>query len=461
MFIRSSDYRFLFERRGDLALLAFDSRDKRLEMNKPLETMPNLFGSLENARKPIRSPLPMQYLGSKLRISSWILQNIENDFPRNRHLVDLFAGTGAISLEAARRGFYVSANDIQPYASSVLRSLLVDSRKNLHNVIDVLESMSDRSFLLSSGRKEFSSLLEQEESLFRRSGEGGFSWKDYADFVELSELVNSDDDISQLKKRNEWNLFSSMYSNTYFGVRQCIELDAIRQMAENLDSQERNHLIAATISAMTFLVSSTTHLAQFLKVNSESTCHSLIAKRSRSFFPEVINRLHALMQDNSNLRDHTVKNLDFRRALSEIDFSTPTIIYADPPYFKEHYSRYYHMLDTFFLYDYPELTYNTRIEGTTQGRYRRDRIVSDFGRKGKVVSAFTDLAKGASIKGSHIAVSYASSSLVDKEEIVGILEGSGFSVIVHKKDLRHSGQGQARHKDIVEFLFMGRNLKEA
>jgi adenine-specific DNA methylase len=58
----------------------------------------------------------MQYLGSKARISGWILDQVEKRFPESETFVDLFAGTGSVSLAARERRYRLVLNDLQPYA---------------------------------------------------------------------------------------------------------------------------------------------------------------------------------------------------------------------------------------------------------------------------------------------------------------------------------------------------------
>ena len=55
------------------------------------------------------------------------------------------------------------------------------------------------------------------------------------------------------------------------------------------------------------------------------------------------------------------------RLLQELPQSKtrPSVVYADPPYTRDHYSRYYHLLDTLLLYDYPD--------PVGKGQYRLDR----------------------------------------------------------------------------------------
>jgi adenine-specific DNA-methyltransferase len=117
----------------------------------------------------------------------------------------------------------------------------------------------------------------------------------------------------------------------------------------------------------------------------------LIKRRRFDIVKSVIARLKKLK--DCKLPHGEVFCGDFKELFKKLSPGKKWLIYADPPYFKEHYSRYYHLLDTFYLYDYPVLTYNPRTESTTIGRYRIDRTVSDFGLKSKVKTAFEVLFK--------------------------------------------------------------------
>ena len=66
-------------------------------------------------------------------------------------------------------------------------------------------------------------------------------------------------------------------------------------------------------------------------------------------------------------------NLNFSECLDALMLDNNTLVYADPPYFEEHYSRYYHVLNTLCLYDYPSLAVNPQTHEFSAGRYREDR----------------------------------------------------------------------------------------
>jgi adenine-specific DNA-methyltransferase len=85
---------------------------------------------------------------------------------------------------------------------------------------------------------------------------------------------------------------------------------------------------------------------------------------------------------------------------------TPAIFYADPPYSKEHYSRFYHVLETLERYDYPE--------AIGAGRYRPDRFHSDFAVGSRVGEASEKLFSGIAAVEGILLFSYPSSGLLSK-----------------------------------------------
>ena len=83
------------------------------------------------------------------------------------------------------------------------------------------------------------------------------------------------------------------------------------------------------------------------------------------------------------------------------------MIYADPPYTRDHYSRFYHVLETICLSDSPEVS-TTLLTGegaTSRGLYRTDRHQSPFCIKSQAPGAFAELFTGAN--GIPMLVSYS------------------------------------------------------
>lgn len=398
------------------------------------------------------NPLPMQYLGGKGRIGEWIVEIIKKDFPKSTDVADVFSGTGTISVISQNFGFTPHVNDIQPYSYCLLKGLFTKNRNGVLELSEYLLSNSFNKNLLTSGRMKMAPMLKKEHAFFSE-GINRRTWIDYKRFVENTKIISNNKQIPLLRVKGNWNLICSYYSNTYFGVEQCLQLDLLRETAETLEENLKFQLMAATISVMTQCVSSTTHLAQYLKVSSQRTAAALVKKRKIDIVKEVAKRLRAL-SEFTVLKGATVTNLDFADAIKALPNTRQCIVYADPPYFKEHYSRYYHLLDTFYVYDYPKLTFNKRLDSITIGRYRENRIISEFGLKAKVKDAFFKLFNEASVKNFPVVLSYASTSLLHKEELLSIAKKHGYNVKLHSKLLMHSGQGQRRHKFVKEYLFV-------
>lgn len=402
-----------------------------------------------------RFPLQMQYLGSKSRIAKWIITEIQHSFPQCSKLFDVFSGTGAVATEAFGRGFQVSANDLEAYSYCVSKSLLSPIGDQIDCVIKQLTKLEDEDVLIRGDRESFKDYFNQENQFFHMPNNHPSSWKEYAAFCEGTPIIDGTElRIEELRRERKWNLFSHYYANTYFGIKQCLQLDAIREFAEKQEATMSNHILAATISAMTYGVSSTTHLAQYLRPSSELGTLHLIKRRQYDFLAEVRRRLISLKSTKRPQTAANVYNLDCLEALRRENLNPDWVVYADPPYFKEHYSRYYHVLNTFYHYDYPYLTFNPRINRTTEGRYRKERNASDFGKKARVKGAFQKLFELCAENKCRLVLSYAETSLVKKDAILTISEKAGLACSIKEKQLMHSSQGRYSNKIVTEYLFL-------
>jgi adenine-specific DNA-methyltransferase len=412
------------------------------------------FTSLPKFQQSNISPLSMQYLGSKARIAGWIIYESKKLFPECNKFYDLFSGTGVVAIEALTKGFTVSANDFEEYSFRVLKSLLTTPRSCLDYLIDQLSDLNHENNLLNADRIFMQELLNEEEFYLKLYEKNNFPWEKYNEFCDNTPIVDgSKEQIDKIRQQKEWNLFSFYYANTYFGIKQCLQLDSLRELAEKLDENLKNHLIAATVSAMTFGVSSTTHLAQYFHPSSRLSTIQLIKRRQYDFISEVQKRLSRLKLFYLPNIHSNVYCLDYLSAIEQENLDDSWIVYADPPYFKEHYSRYYHVLNTFCLYDYPYLTYNPTIKQVTRGRYRSIRNTSDFGKKTSVSDAFLKLFNSCKQKNYRLILSYADTSLVDKHDILRLATEAGLKTVTNETKLMHSSQGKYHNKNVIEYLF--------
>jgi adenine-specific DNA methylase len=88
---------------------------------------------------------------------------------------------------------------------------------------------------------------------------------------------------------------------------------------------------------------------------------------------------------------------------------TCAAFYADPPYTIDHYSRFYHVLETLVLRDAPSL--DTQRQGGEEvimrGLYRAGRHQSQFSVPSSVEGAFRRLFKGVAAQGRSLVLSYS------------------------------------------------------
>ena len=81
---------------------------------------------------------------------------------------------------------------------------------------------------------------------------------------------------------------------------------------------------------------------------------------------------------------------DYTNALEQLKKCDVSVVYADPPYTRYHYSRYYHVLETICLRDNPEVstTFPNGKGGISRAIYRRERHQSPFCIKSQAEGAF-------------------------------------------------------------------------
>jgi adenine-specific DNA-methyltransferase len=211
------------------------------------------------------------------------------------------------------------------------------------------------------------------------------------------------------------HLFATTYSGTYFGIAQAIEADAIYAALRRAkddgsisEDQQRWGMIALGRSLLK-IANSTGHFAQYLKPKHD-TYRRHIALRRRSLWAEWLGsisiasplgkpawrkRNRAFNRDSLELIPH------FARTSADL-----AVIYADPPYTDDQYSRFYHVLETLCLYDYPKVT--------GAGLYRPNRFQTSFSLKAQSAAALSSLIETSANTGADLILSYPTNGLAIK-----------------------------------------------
>jgi adenine-specific DNA-methyltransferase len=224
-----------------------------------------------------------------------------------------------------------------------------------------------------------------------------------------------------LPKLPSWNgcvisdatLFRDTFSGSYFGLSQAIEVDALRYsidlaMSKQLINIDQHRwLILALCVALSRCATSTGHFAQPLTAK-QSNIKRFLKQRSRSIRDAWLDAIEGLTPVGTpNWRRH---NRAFRGdALLQLDAlatagQKPAVVYADPPYTNDQYSRYYHVYDTLILYDYP------CVSG--RGLYRPDRAISSFSLATAVQSSIECLIRRTATIGADLIITYPTDGLL-------------------------------------------------
>ena len=287
---------------------------------------------------------------------------------------------------------------------------------------------------------------------------------DQANIDALAEIfdksVNDAQALSPGNAQCGYDLFCRRYAGTYFGYQQAIEIDSIRYAIDCLRSEGRltkdqwQGLLVALCMSMSRCSNSTGHFAQSLYPKA-TNIKKVIAQRRRSIAAEWLDAIAAAVPiGNRNWREG---NQAFRKDATELlgglqEFhNKPTVVYADPPYTKDQYSRYYHVYETAVLYDYPSCS--------GMGLYRPGRASSSFSLASKVEEAMDALIMAVAKIGSCLILSYPENGLLhNSTEIIPKMIKYHFGLDSDSTRIshRHSTMGASKGasvQDVTEIVY--------
>jgi adenine-specific DNA-methyltransferase len=219
--------------------------------------------------------------------------------------------------------------------------------------------------------------------------------------------------VGELRRQGVHCLLTVAHGATYFGVRQAIDLDSIRHAADRLlaegvvSAEEHRWMLLALCQTVSTVSNSTGHFAQYLSPSDTNICR-IVRKRRMDCWSIWSGALikYRPIGTVAWRRGNRVFKTDAAKLLLSLSDKVrqPAVIYADPPYTSDQYSRYYHVLENAVLYDYPETS--------GKGQYRADRFTSGFSLKAGVDNAFNDLIAAAAKLPSVFILSYPTNGLL-------------------------------------------------
>lgn len=384
--------------------------------------------SVPSVSRPIVRPI--HYLGSKLRIVENICQIVDSIDATHGPILDLFSGSGTVSL-AMSRSRDVVAVDIQEYSRVICSALLhpVDS-KSISAKEFVRDVLSSECFV--SLKQALEPMVELEQNFIKMAKDG--QPEPLCDLLECGSIivfqqtgcsVNSaiakamSETISRLTAlrldQGTKSMISRYFGGVYFSYSQACQMDALLEFIWSRSIIFRDTLLAALLSTASELVNTIgKQFAQPLRPRSrigrpKPELFDLVARdrlsSSTELYQDWLSRYLSLPNTG---RNHRAIREDYVEALRD-EGRDVAVIYADPPYTRDHYSRYYHVLETMCLRDNPSISL-VKLNGhesPSRGVYRLNRHQSPFCIHSKAPAAFASLFEGARKLGVPLLVSYS------------------------------------------------------
>ena len=374
---------------------------------------------------------PIHYLGSKLRIVDLIREVVDAVDASGGPVCDLFAGSGTVSRELSTSRAVVAV-DIQEYSRVLCSALLnppcvtKDAVKQFLDRAFSSEHACRLSWAIEPMVSYEASCLHQaeigdveplcqllEDASIISFEHGARRFKD----AELHSVLK--ETVSRLRDTGLVNTPSSMttryFGGIYFSYNQASQIDMLLEAAISLPLSKRDTFLAAILSTASEVVNTVgKQFAQpirprFSDGRPKPNLSERIARDRTIDAGNVFNTwLARYLAIRPSGREHRVIRSDYGDALDSLEDQV-SVIYADPPYTRDHYSRYYHVLETLCLRDCPTVS-TVRIDGDhriSRGIYRSDRYQSPFCIKSKAPHAFSTLFAKVRCLNVPLVVSYS------------------------------------------------------
>jgi len=364
------------------------STKKKAELITLLETPP----PTSTAKGKVQR---LNYIGSKYLLLDWLTENIQEKTGwtsfNNKHIADLFSGTGIVSHHFRNLGAAVTSNDAELF-SSIIAKALTTSVYN-HNCRIIIETLN----------KEIETITKV-----------GYITKHYSPY-ETSE-------------------------RKFFTVDNAQKIDYVREriedMRKELNEEDYNFILASLLVSADAVSNVPAVYGCYLKNFKDKATKTLQLKP-----------IHDLAQ-TPHIASKSF-NLDIlsNTLIEEIKANA---VYLDPPYNERQYSKNYFPLNIIAktpttLLTEPDLKGKTGIP--------TDCFISPFcSKKTDIVEgAFEKLFK--ELKTEWIFLSYNSESLISKDRMIEIMEKYGIVNVIERDYKRFKSFEYNEDKEIKEYLF--------
>ncbi|MGE0707701.1 MAG: DNA adenine methylase [Planctomycetota bacterium] len=475
------------------------------------------------------------YMGVKTRLTDAIAAAVEEAAPRAGAVCDLMSGTAAVSTDLARR-YAVAANDVQAYACAIATAYIChgpDSRRALQELDperdlgaayrqnrDLLlarlgpavaledaflraaglepearearEDPRDRQALGAADPEPAPRRGVPRDARERASAYRTFALRSTPAFEEERDVPASGPfrGARELYSRAwvlarrasprafPYHLCTSYYPNVYLGLRQAIAVDSLRYAIDQLGGPgaelRRAHYLAALLHAASVTTSATSHFCQPRGLVRDAEVDAVLQRRAVSIPSRLLAFSRAIRATVAGIQHRPGNRATcsgWRGALGDPALRAD-VVYADPPYTADNYSRFYHVLEVLTRYDYPEL--EVKRGRVTKGRYPvlGARHRSGFCHRRQVERELAALVEACAARGAALVLSYGEENGLlfkvyrdqglsprrARERFLDLARARYRSVRLETETLMHSGQGDSNHQ-VTELLLIARGVK--
>lgn len=416
------------------------------------------------------------YFGTKRRLAAFLVEVVHGQATDNTAVLDLMTGSGAAAA-AMSQHWRTYASDAQVFSGILARvqGAGFSESRAARTQEAVMRVAQKNAALLDSQIAEF---VEAEARIFamRSNDEARYAYAKLVDaFPTLgnggkSEAWNPQEEVEMRRSKpglSPYCLFLSYFANAYFGIRQAIEIDSIRFGISRLpDPDDQIWALGALIAAVSDLNTGFGgHFAQ-PRAHPSTLSHrqllDLLSRRRLSVADEFSARLMLLGRESEE-REREIKIVPgpWQSALDAFEGMAddrPGVVYFDPPYRREEYSRYYHALETLVVYGYPSATGS----GLTPDKGRGERFNSEFFSRSatNLVEVLTRVISEVVTRGWTCCWSYSDQAAVPPAEVLEALSREAkVAICSFGAPHRHRGHGRdARLRPVIEYMIVVRPI---
>lgn len=399
------------------------------------------------------------YMGTKKRLLGFIIEAMFPHCQEKSIFLDIMCGSGAVSNGLAQMG-QVYASDSMEFCRLLAKIQGAGfEEKTARNLLK--EMYEDYNHNLTLLQRELISELADEDAIFHMNLEDKAAvFEKYETFIHGFNLYSSTDEcerwisdtIDERKKNHKevpYCLFTYYYSNVYFGLAQCMQLDSIRYAIDQIQDDEEREWALGVLAVVTSAIGTTYggHFAQPKRVDIKSL-EKILEQRGKSAWLEFSKRIISIARESERY-PYCIKPIEgpWQNALDYFPNMEDEhlVVYLDAPYKREEYSRYYHILETIVKYDYPASENKGRLRSKKNG----ERFSTEFFTKtvGKIEDIFERIIKRILDKNAICVWSYSSNGAVSIMNVVErVKRQNKCEIYFYSIPYKHLKQGKSAKK---------------